>query len=82
MAEGRKADVVEGVRWAKTGEEGIIVNGLFVVAPDLTRAEAGARLGARMTELMVTREAGTAREALRVALAENPATARVYCGPR
>jgi hypothetical protein len=81
MADGREADVVEGVRWAKTGERGIIINGLFIAAPDLTRAEAGARLGARMTELMVTREAGNAREALLLALAENPAAARAYCGP-
>ena len=79
-ADGRKFDVVEDVKWAKTGERGILVDGLFIVAPDLTRAEAGARLGARMKELVVTREAPTVREALRIALAENPDAARVYCG--
>jgi hypothetical protein len=77
--DGRVVDVIEDVKWAKTGERGIIVDGLFIVAPDPPRAEAGARLGARMKELVVTREAPTAREALRIALAENPDAARVYC---
>ena len=78
-ADGRVVDVIEGVRWAATGEQGIIVDGLFIVAPDLTRAEGSARLGARMKELVTSREAATAREALRIALAENPDAARVYC---
>jgi len=78
-ADGRVVDVIEDVKWAKTGERGMVVDGLFIVAPDLTRAEAGARLGARMKEFVATPEAPTEREALRIALAENPAAARVYC---
>jgi hypothetical protein len=77
-----EVDVIEGVRWAQTGERGIIVDGLFIVAPDPTRAEASAHLGAPMKELLASREAPTAREALRIALEESPDAARVYCATR
>jgi hypothetical protein len=81
-ADGRVVDVIDDVRWAATGERGFIVGDLFVIRQDPTRTEAGARLGARMKELVVTREAPTAREALRIALAEDPDAARIYCGTR
>ena len=78
-ADGRVVHVIEGVRWAATGERGILVGDLFVCAPHPTLPEANARLGARMKELVASREAPTAREALRIALTEDPDAARVYC---
>jgi hypothetical protein len=81
-ADGREVDIITGVKWAQTGERGMIVNGLFIVAPDLSRAEASAHLGARMKELLASREASTARQALSIAMEESPDAARVYCATR
>jgi hypothetical protein len=87
-AAGRVVDVIEDVKWAETGEPGVIVDGLFICAPDATRAEAGARIAARAKHLTVTsRRPSTAsealaiaRESLRSALKESPDDARVYAG--
>jgi hypothetical protein len=54
-ADGREVDVITGVTWAETGAPGIRVDGLFIVAPIPSRAEASRRPGARMTELLVFR---------------------------
>jgi hypothetical protein len=76
--DGREVDVITGVRWAATGEPGIVVNGLFIAAPTPSRAEASRRLGARMRELVARREVSNHREALRIAKEEDPGAARVY----
>jgi hypothetical protein len=78
VTNGREIDVISDVRWAATGERGIIVDGLFIVAPDPSRTEASDRLGMRMRELVASREAPNMHQALARALEEDPDAARAY----
>jgi hypothetical protein len=66
-------------------DEGIKVSRLdssaaptVILRPDPTRAEAGARLARRMTELLARREATTSHQALGLAMHDDPIAARVY----
>jgi hypothetical protein len=79
-ADGREVNVIEGVKWAKTGERGIVVDGLFIVAPTPTRAEASERLDRRMRELVASGQAVNMRQALDFAMKDDPDAAEIYRG--
>jgi hypothetical protein len=77
--DGTELDVVTDVLWGPTRERAIVVNGVVVLAPTPTRAEASARIDQRMKELIASGEAANMRQAFVYAMQDDPGAAKAYC---
>jgi hypothetical protein len=73
---GREGDVIDGLRLASTGEEVVAIDGVLVVPPTPSRAQACVRIDRRMKELIASGEASSMRQAFHYALRDLPDAAR------
>jgi hypothetical protein len=77
-SDGKRLDVVTDVLWGPDRERAVVVNGVVILAPTPTRAEASARLDKRMKELIASGEAASLRQALDYAMQDDPDAAKAY----